>query len=81
MAHTNFARYVQTQHIARYILARLCAAKMRNIPCGIHKYSPLVCKNVMLPKIKFLFRRVGLLCEASAAVAACFATYSTFAGG
>jgi hypothetical protein len=23
-------------------------------------------------KIKFLFRRVGLLCEASAAVAACF---------
>lgn len=32
----------------------------------------LGCKNVTLPKIKFLFRRVGSLCEASAAVAACF---------
>lgn len=31
-------------------------------------------------KIKFLFRRVGLLYEASAAVASCFATYSAFAG-
>ena len=32
-------------------------------------------------KINFLFRQVDLLCEASAAMASCFATYSAFAGG
>ena len=32
-------------------------------------------------KINFLFRQADLLCEASAAVASCFATYSACAGG
>lgn len=54
---------------------------MRNIPSCIHKYSRLACKNVMLSKINFLFRQADLLCEASAVVASCFATYSACAGG
>ena len=32
-------------------------------------------------KIKFLFRQADSLCEASTAVALCFAAYSAFAGG
>lgn len=32
-------------------------------------------------KIKFLFRQADSLCEASTAVASCFAAYSAFAGG
>ena len=85
MAYENFAKTCistkqwmtnigQPEHIP---MAQTC-----EIYCAAYiNYSPLACKNMMLSKIKFLFRRVGLLCEASAAVASCFVTYSACAGG